>query len=172
MRLAFLGRFRARPGCASVELCAGEGCVMTFWKSTVFAVAGLTLSAAGLARSDSEMLQPITRQDEAFAIAAMVALRVGNDCPQYKILVDAIGRFSDELGIQPRVGRAVAQVMRLAAGNTDYDRAQLIPELTRLMNDNNETLLKEKAKSKAKYCKKWGNFLMERRMAMLKGEKL
>jgi hypothetical protein len=26
--------------------------------------------------------------------------------------------------------------------------------------------------SKAKYCKKWGNFLMERRMAMLKGEKL
>jgi hypothetical protein len=145
---------------------------VTFWKYVVFVAAGLLPFATGLAYADSESPQPITSEDAAFAVATIVALRVGNDCPQYKVLVDGIGRFSDEMGIQPRVGRAVAQVMSLAAGNAHYDRSQLIPEITRLMNDNNEMLLKEKATSKAKYCNKWGNFLLERRMAMLKGEKL
>ena len=105
-------------------------------------------------------------------MTTIVALRVGNDCTSYEVLVGALGRFSDELGIQPRVGRAIAQAMRLAAGNNDYDRSQLIPELTRLMNDNNESLLNEKSTDKAKYCKKWGSFLVERRLARLKGERL
>ena len=40
------------------------------------------------------------------------------------------------------------------------------------MNDNNESLLNEKSTDKAKYCKKWGSFLVERRLARLKGERL
>ena len=57
--------------------------------------------------------------------------------------------------------RAVEQVLRMAYGQ-DYDRSQLIPKVTRLMNDNDDGLSHEQDENKLKFCKRWGEALTEK----------
>ena len=44
----------------------------------------------------------------------------------------------------------------------DYDRSQLIPKVTRLMNDNDDGLSHEQDENKLKFCKRWGEALTEK----------
>jgi len=63
--------------------------------------------------------------------------------------------------------RAVEQVLRMAYGQ-DYDRSQLIPKVTRLMNDNDDGLSHEQDENKLKFCKRWGEALTEKSLIQRK----
>jgi hypothetical protein len=41
----------------------------------------------------------------------------------------------------------------------DYDRSQLIPKVTRLMNDTDDGLSREQDENELKFCKRWGEAL-------------
>jgi hypothetical protein len=65
------------------------------------------------------------------------------------------------VNVDPAVVRAVEQVLRMAYGQ-DQDRSQLIPEVTRLMDDTDDGLTGEQDENKLKFCKRWGEALTEK----------
>jgi hypothetical protein len=70
-------------------------------------------------------------------------------------------KLADELGVDPAVIKAVGQVVRMAY-DQPYDRSQLIPEVTRLMNDTDAGVNRERNEDRARFCRRWGDALVEK----------
>jgi hypothetical protein len=88
----------------------------------------------------------------------LAAVRGMTDCPDYEGIPNSILKLSDQIGVDPAVVRAVEQVLRMAYGQ-DHDRSQLIPKVTRLMNDTDGGLSREQDENKLKFCQRWGEAL-------------
>jgi len=98
-----------------------------------------TATIAGWLCSGAAFAEPLSQPDKDYVALGLAAVRVITDCPDYEAIPNSILKLSGQIGVDPGVVRAVEQVLRTAYGQ-DHNRSQLIPEVTRLMNDTDDGL--------------------------------
>ena len=120
-----------------------------------------TATIAGWLCSGAAFAEPLSQPDKDYVALGLAAVRVITDCPDYEAIPNSILKLSGQIGVDPAVVRAVEQVLRMAYGQ-DHDRSQLIPEVTRLMNDTDDGLSREQDENELKFCERWGEALTEK----------
>ena len=107
-----------------------------------------TATIAGWLCSGAAFAEPLSQPDKDYVALGLAAVRVITDCPDYEAIPNSILKLSGQIGVDPGVVRAVEQVLRTAYGQ-DHNRSQLIPEVTRLMNDTDDGLSREQDEKQA-----------------------
>src|SRR6516164_7492374 len=118
----------------------------------------LTATIASLLCSAAAFAEPLSEPNQAYIVLGLAA-RVMTECDGYEVVRDSMLKLGDRTGVDPAVVRAVGQVFRMDSGH-DYERAWLIPEVTRLINDTGDGLSREQNESKRSFCTSWGGTLV------------
>jgi len=105
---------------------------------------------------------PLSEEEKAYVGAAVGMMRVTVECDGYEDLVEELDKLGDRNGVDgPALRKAIAEALRVRLGN-GYDRAKLIPEVTRAFNEFWNIATREKARSQRKFCKQWGDALIDK----------
>jgi hypothetical protein len=127
----------------------------------------LVLSAL-VSLSVTATAEPLSEEEGIFVIVTLGRLVVPAKCDGYEIVENGLLKFGDATGVDaPRFMRAVA-ASAAAIGGGEYNREDLIPEVTRAVNRVADEMHEEMASSTKSFCKKWGAMLIERKIAKRK----
>jgi hypothetical protein len=122
----------------------------------------LTAAAAIWLCAGTAFASPLTAQDKEFVVAALSSLRVLATCTGYEPVPDSFQTFGDRLGVDSdAMGEAVIQAVRMLE-HMDYDRSRLIPWVTRLILEADQSLRLDIAQNQAAFCTKWGSLMIDR----------
>jgi hypothetical protein len=110
---------------------------------------------------------PLSAEQELFVTVTLASLVVPIKCDGYEMIGGGLRRFGDAAGVVDgdRLIRAVIAAFSAANGGA-YDRDDLVPEVTRKLNEVGVQIPKDgKFKS---FCKKWGDMLIANHVAQRK----
>jgi hypothetical protein len=106
----------------------------------------------------------LSAEQESFVTVTLASLIVPIKCNGYEIIDGGLRSFGDAAGVEDgdRLFRAVIAAFSAANGG-EYDRGDLVPEVTRKLNEVGVQIPKDgKFKS---FCKKWGGMLIANHVA-------
>ena len=110
--------------------------------------------------------EPLSTEESLFVTVTLVSLVVPIKCEGYENIDGGLLRLGDAVGVDAgRLVRAVVASFSAANGG-EYDRDDLIPEVTRTLNQVAVQIPRE-GKSKP-FCKKWGEMLVANHVARRK----
>lgn len=122
-------------------------------KIIALAVAGFFCSTPAFALSEEET---------AYTISMISSLTVAQKCPGYEIVPGAVGKWGDQNGVDVVKTGAAVEAAIAAIMDKEYQRSDLIPGVTRLVNSTINALVKDLTKSEKAYCRNWGKILVDR----------
>jgi hypothetical protein len=117
--------------------------------------------------SPAAIADSLSAEQESFVTVTLASLVVPIKCDGYEMIGGGLRRFGDAAGVVDgdRLIRAVIAAFSAANGGA-YDRDDLVPEVTRKLNDVGVQIPKNgKFKS---FCKKWGDGLVANHVAQRK----
>src|SRR5215475_331563 len=118
-----------------------------------FAAAAATCMCSGVAFADT-----LTLEEQAFVRLSIRTVKVVQECKGFELVPGAVERDGASKGVDVlRIGGAIEQAVRLNR-HMDYDRSKAIPEVTQLVNETTDTLIKDEQHDKAEFCKRYTSF--------------
>ena len=122
-------------------------------KLFAIAVAAYVTSSAAFAAS-------LSGNQGKFLIVYLTAMLVDHDCRQmdYSLKKDGLQRIQNELGVDDRTKLAVVAAAQLVS-EREYNRSDLIPEVTKLVQVTLMWLSQEK--DEPDFCKRFGDPLIK-----------
>jgi hypothetical protein len=122
-------------------------------KLFAIAVAACVTSSAAFAAS-------LSGNQGKFLIVYLMTMQVDHDCRQmdYSSKKDGLQRIQDELGVDDRTKLAVVAAAQLVS-EREYDRSDLIPEVTKLVQVTLMWLSQER--NEPDFCKRFGQHLIK-----------
>lgn len=128
---------------------------------TAFALTALTWAClAGTQPANAEALS----KEEMLYVAVMLstAIVIANCGDRFDIIDGGLQKFGDINGVDgAKYGAAVVAAMK-ALGGLEYDRSDLIPEVTRQVTSVSTELASSLSAGKPTFCKKWGAMLVDK----------
>jgi len=110
--------------------------------------------------------EPVSAEENLFVTVTLASLVVPIKCEGYQIIDGGLLRLGDATGVDARrLVRAVVASFSAANGG-EYDRDDLIPEVTRTLN-NVAVQIPREGKTNS-FCKKWGEMLVAKHVAQRK----
>ena len=111
---------------------------------------------------------PLSAEETRWVTAALTSITVVIKCDGYDMFENGMRGFGDVNGVDwvifgPAVGAAVA-----AINGDDYKRADLIPEVTRLVTATLKAINDSLIKDKPTFCKQWGDTLVSKGILWVK----
>ena len=121
----------------------------------------LLATLALLMCSTAAVSAPLSKEEAAFVIVTVGMIRVSVECG-YEDDIAALDKLGDANGVDgPALRKAVAEALLVRSGN-DYDRAKLIPEVTRVFNEAWRDATLAINKDRRGFCKKLGGALINK----------
>jgi hypothetical protein len=118
-----------------------------------FAAAAATCMCSSVAFADD-----LTLEEQAFVRLSIRTVKVVQVCQGYELVPGAVVSDGASKGVDvQRIGGAIEQAVRFSS-HMDYDRSKAIPEVTQLVNDTTDTLIKDEQHDKAEFCKRYTSF--------------
>jgi len=114
--------------------------------------------------------EPLSEEETIFVIVTLGRVIVPAKCDGYgyEIIENGLLKFGDATGVDaPRFLRATIAAAA-AIGGGEYNREDLIPEVTRAVIKIADEMHEEITSSTKSFCKKWGEMLIEKKVAKRK----
>lgn len=112
--------------------------------------------------------EPLSEEETIFVIVTLSRVIVAAKCDGYEMIENGLLKFGDATGVDaPRFLRAT-MAASLAIGGGEYNREDLIPEVTRAVIKIADEMHEQITSSTKSFCKKWGEMLIEKKVAKRK----
>ncbi|WP_024516989.1 hypothetical protein [Bradyrhizobium sp. Tv2a-2] len=102
---------------------------------------------------------PLTDEEKSYITIELGSLSVANICG-YSVVRGSLSKLGDQMGVDDRIGTAAIEALKVGMG-TDYDRAMLIPEVTRFVNETVDYMATA-SRNREAYCRKFAPVLLDR----------
>ena len=105
------------------------------------------IAEAACVTSSAAFAAPLSDNQGKFIVVYLITMLADHDCRQmdYSLKKDGLQRFQDELGLDDRTKLAVVAAAQLISGQ-EYNRSDLIPEVTQLAKGTMKWLSQERDK--------------------------
>jgi hypothetical protein len=118
-------------------------------KRLFLALAAFTFALSPL--STPARAAELSREEQSYIVVFLTSLSVADVCG-YSLVAGSLTKIGDRTGVDNKMRDATEEGFK-AAILLDYDRAKLIPEVTRFVNKVLDAM-QEDVKNKAEYCRK------------------
>jgi hypothetical protein len=113
--------------------------------------------------------EPISEEETIFVIVTLGRVVVLAKCDGYEVIENGLLKFGDATGVDaPRFLRATIAAAAAIGGGREYNREDLIPEVTRVVIKIADEMHEEITSSTKSFCKKWGEMLIEKKVVKRK----
>ena len=118
------------------------------------------IAVAACVTSSAAFAAPLSDNQGKFIVVYLITMLADHDCRQmdYSLKKDGLQRFQDELRLDDRTKLAVVAAAQSISGQ-EYNRSDLIPEVTQLAKGTLKWLSQERDKSD--FCKMFGDPLIK-----------
>lgn len=107
----------------------------------------------------SVVASPLDKLESGYVAAMVGAMAVVTQCPGYKFVDHGPQKVADRMGINFEKFSAAIVAAMAARGGFRYERKDLIPEVTRVVNETHNLIHANLAVEKEKTCRRWGSAL-------------
>jgi hypothetical protein len=119
------------------------------------AAAAAICMCSGVAYADT-----LTLEEQAFVRLAIRTVKVVQECQGYELVPGAVVRDGASKGVDvQRIGGAIEQAVLLNQ-HMEYDGSKAIPEVTKLVSETTNTLIKDQQYDKVEFCKRYTSFYL------------
>lgn len=106
--------------------------------------------------------EPFSQQETDYVYAVVSAIAIETQCPGLELSKEGLQRFADQNGAdEHKMGAAIWAAIGAKSSSHDYDRAALIPEVTRAVSVAIVNLSAEKDSDPKHWCKNNADILMK-----------
>ena len=116
----------------------------------IFAI-GVLLAITPTSVKASDRLSEI---ESAFVGVAAASFVVVGNCDHFAVVKDGIPKLADRLGIDDRLQAAVRAAFKITV-NLPYERSDLMPAVTQLFRETNNSIAGEMEENKTRACARW-----------------